>query len=90
MPDRLILISAGVILTLGFTKAAIKQQPLTPVIEGGIVVVLLLSLLDSFGDEWSSFASAMAVLAAVSVVYADFPAIVNGLHINLSSIGGNK
>ena len=75
MPDRLILISGGVILSLGFTKAALYGKPLTPVVEGGIVVVLLLSLLDSFGDDWAKFSSAMAVLAMVAVLYQDLPPI---------------
>ena len=77
MPDRLILISGGVILTLGFVKASLQGKPLTPVVEGGIVAIMILSLLDSFGDNWSKFASSMAVLAMVAVVYSDLPAVAN-------------
>jgi hypothetical protein len=77
MPDRLILISGGVILSLGFIKASLQGKPLTPTVEGGIVVVLLLSLLDSFGNDWSKFASAMAVLAMVAVIYSDLPAVAS-------------
>lgn len=75
-PDRLILLSGGVILSLGFLKGVITQKPLTPILEGGIVVVLFLSLLDSFGNEdVSNFAGAMAVLAMVAVIYQDLPPV---------------
>lgn len=77
-PDRLILLSGGVIISFGFLKGVITKQPLTPILEGGIVVILLLSLLDSFGsDDMSKFASAMAVLAMIAVLYQDLPPIVS-------------
>lgn len=76
MPDRLILISGGIILSLGFLKAAATGEKLSTVIEGGLVAIILLSLVDSFGDEWSKFASSMAVLTMVAVIYNDLPVVV--------------
>lgn len=77
MPDRLILISGGVILSLGFIKGAITQKPLTPVVEGGLVAILLLSLLDSFGGSWEKFASSLAVVAMLAVIYSDLPTVLD-------------
>jgi amino acid transporter len=75
-PDRIILLSGGVILVLGFLKGILTKQPLTPIMEGGIVLVLFLSLLDAFGnDGLSKFSDAMAILAMIAVLYQDLPPV---------------
>lgn len=80
-PDRIIVLSGGVILALGFLKGAITKQPLTPIVEGGIVLILLLSFLDAFGnDGLSKFADAMAILAMIAVVYQDLGAVVSAFN----------
>lgn len=48
-------------------------KPITPVIIGSYVFLLLLALLDMFGGSLSQLASALAMLVTISVVLTQFP-----------------
>lgn len=66
-----VLIIGGV----GVIKAysAKPAKPITPVIIGSYVLLLLLALLDFFGGGLSQVASALAMLAVVTVILTEFP-----------------
>ena len=70
-----IVVAALLIGATGIIKSYSSQppQPITPVIVGTYVFLLLLSLLDMFGGSLAEVASALAMLATISVVLTQFP-----------------
>lgn len=68
-----IIVATGVIMGSGVINAIIKNKPVTPVVIGGYVFMLLLSILDLFGGDMSKLASALAMLAMLYVLIYEFP-----------------
>lgn len=68
------IIAAGLIIVgSGVVQAWTSKKPITPVIIGGYVFMLILSILDMFGGQISTIASALAMLAVVYVLLNVFP-----------------
>jgi hypothetical protein len=57
----------------GVVNAWLSHKPVTPVIIGSYVFMLILSLADLFGGEISRLMSALALLAAGYVVLTEIP-----------------
>ena len=52
----------------GVIKAWQSNQPITPVIIGSYVFMLVLSILDLFGGQVSTLAGALAMVAMIGVI----------------------
>lgn len=68
-----IIVSSVVIVSSGVLKAIEQHKAISPVVEAGYIFMLLLSLLDVFGGKVAQLASALALLAMVSVLINQFP-----------------
>lgn len=80
MTNKTIVVSSLTILGLGVTHALINRKPLSRVIQGGLVVMTVLSLLDALDpNRLGAMASAMASLAALTVVMAEVPPILRSM-----------
>lgn len=71
--NKQIVIATAVIAGSGIISSWQKKQPITPVILGAYVFMLLLAILDAFGGDISKLASALALLAMTAVVVNQFP-----------------
>lgn len=71
--NKKIIIAVLVVAASGVTRSWQKQQPITPVIIGAYVLLLVLSILDMFGGPISDLANALAMLAATYVLLTEFP-----------------
>ena len=68
-----IIIAAVVIAGAGVVNAWTNKKPLTPVILGAYILVIVLSLMDMFGGGLSTLAGAIAMLAVTYVVLTEVP-----------------
>jgi len=71
--NKHITAAALIIMLSGVLKAWASQTPITRVIIGGYVLLLILAILDLFGGPLSRLASAIAMLAVVYVLLNQFP-----------------
>jgi hypothetical protein len=71
--NKQIIASVVIIAAAGVTSAWAKKGPITRVILGAYVLLLILSVLDLFGGPVSRLASALALIAALYVVINQFP-----------------
>jgi hypothetical protein len=71
--NKFIIIAGFVIVGSGVVNAWTNQKPVTAVILGGYIFVLLLALLDTFGGPVSNLANALALLAMTYVLLTEFP-----------------
>lgn len=71
--NKKIIAAAALIGFSGVVKAASSKAPLTPVITGAYIFLLMLAILDMFGGQASTLASALAMLAALYVLLTEFP-----------------
>ena len=71
--NKQIVISVLIIGGSGVYAALSTKKPLTKVILGSYILLLVLSLLDAFGGEFSVFAGALSMLAATYVLLTEFP-----------------
>jgi hypothetical protein len=62
-----------VIAGAGIVNAWVSKKPITTVIIGSYILLLVLSLMDMFGGKVSQLASAIAMLAVVYVLLTEFP-----------------
>lgn len=63
------IIAATLIIGVsGIIKAWQSKKPITPVILGSYVFMLVLSIIDMFGGKASQLAGALAMLAVVAVI----------------------
>jgi hypothetical protein len=72
MNDK-IIIAVVVIAGAGITNAWLNKKPITTVVIGSYILLLVLSLLDMFGGKISELASALAMLAVVYVLLTEVP-----------------
>lgn len=75
-----IIIAGTVILAFGIGKAALDKQPLDKPIVGGLVFILLLSLVSAFSEPLSNLAGDFAVLGLITVVLVDGPEVLDQLN----------
>lgn len=71
--NKKIIIAAFVITGSGVINAWSHNKPVTPVILGSYIFVLLLSIADMFGGPLADISSALAMLAVVYVLLTEFP-----------------
>jgi len=68
-----IVVATVVIAGAGVVNAWMNKKPITTVIIGSYILLLILSLMDMFGGKASQLASAFAMLAVVYVLLTEFP-----------------
>jgi hypothetical protein len=68
-----IVAAVVVIAGAGIVNAYIQKKPITTVIIGSYILLLILSLMDMFGGKLSDLASALAMLAVVYVLLTEVP-----------------
>lgn len=83
--NRKIVASALIIGVSGVVRAWTTNGPITRVVVGTYVLVLMLSIADMFGGALSHFSSAIAMIAVVYVLLNEFP-----WQTILSAIQGGK
>lgn len=73
--NKKIVVVGVIIIGSGVLKAwtAKPPQAITPVIIGGFIFLLLLSIMDMFGGPMSTVAGALAILAATYIIINEFP-----------------
>ena len=71
--NKSIIAAVMIIGASGVASAWVKKQPITRVILGAYVLLLILSVLDFFGGTVSRLASALAMIAALYVILNQFP-----------------
>jgi hypothetical protein len=72
MNDK-IIVAVVVIVGAGITNAWLNKKPITTVVIGSYILLLVLSLMDMFGGKISELASALAMLAVVYVLLTEVP-----------------
>lgn len=78
--SKTILIGGIVIISIGVVNAAVNKRPETPVFVGGIGFILLASLLDTIGGQWSKVASGLVGLAVVTSLLVEGPALFTAIN----------
>ena len=78
MGDKKIIIAGFIILSLAAVRGITSGKPATPALEGGLVALLLLSLLAAFGEKQALLAGNLAMLAALTAIFSGVPQIVGG------------
>jgi hypothetical protein len=68
MINKKIIIAGMIILGFGLVNAAKNRKPFSTVIEAALVLILITSIIDAFGENASKLASSLAILAAAMVV----------------------
>ena len=77
--NKSIVIGGLIIITVGAVNAAMKSRPETPVFVGCVGVILLASILDTFGPGWSRIATGFVWLAAITVLIVEGPGLFQAL-----------
>lgn len=68
------IVAAVVIITgSGVMNAWMNKKPITRVVIGSYILLLVLSVMDMFGGGLSQLASGIAILAATYVLLTEFP-----------------
>jgi hypothetical protein len=77
--NKTIVASTAIIMGSGLANAYMNKQPITRVIIGGYVFMLMLSVGDMFGGDIGKLMSALALLATTYVLLTQFPwqAVIN-------------
>lgn len=71
--NKQIVTSALVITASGVANSFVNKQPITRIIMGGYIFLLVLSLADMLGGPISKLASALSMVAVVYVLLNVFP-----------------
>lgn len=74
--EQKIIVSGVVIIVFGTLKAALNKKPLDVPIVGGVVFVLLLSLVSAFGPALSNLAGNFALLGMLTVLLVTGPEVL--------------
>lgn len=77
--NKSIVASTAVIMGSGLANAYLNKKPITRVIIGGYVFMVMLSIGDMFGGDIGKLMSALALLATTYILLTEFPwqAIIN-------------
>lgn len=76
--NRHIVVATVVILASGVVRNLLARQPITKTVVGGVVFMLILSVLDLFGGPMESLSSALAMLAMLYVLLNTFLPLILG------------
>lgn len=68
-----IIVSVMIIAGTGIANAWSNNKPITAIVLGSYILLLVLSVMDMFGNGLSQLASAIALLAMTYVVLTEFP-----------------
>jgi hypothetical protein len=71
--DTKIIVAGFVIGGSGVINAIINNKPLTPILIGSYVLVLVLAITQSFGGPIATLSDALAMLAMLYVLLVEFP-----------------
>lgn len=71
--NKKIIVAAVVITGSGVVNAWSNSKPITPVILGGYIFILVLAVMDMFGGPLADLSGALAMLAALYVLLTEFP-----------------
>ena len=71
--NRSIIVAAFVIAGSGVVNAWSNQKPITPIIIGTYVFILIMAVMDMFGGGLADLASALSMLAVTYVLLTEFP-----------------
>lgn len=71
--NKKIAVAAFIIVGSGVVNALLHGGRFTPVFIGGFVFVVVLSIVDFFGGPLAQFSSALAMIAVVYILLAQFP-----------------
>lgn len=71
--NKQIIAAVAIIGASGVVAAWVNKKPITRVILGSYVLLLILSVLDLFGGQVSKLAGALALIAALYVILNEFP-----------------
>jgi hypothetical protein len=74
--DAQIVVGGVIVLTLGAINKWTTGKAATPVLEGGIIAIILLALLSLFGEGASKLAGRFALLVALTAIISELPAIL--------------
>jgi hypothetical protein len=67
--NRKIIVATVFITGTAILRTHMTGQPMTPILIGGYVFMLVLSILDMFGGDLSKIAGALAMVAVVSMLF---------------------
>lgn len=87
-PNKTILIGGMIIIGVGVIHAASSSKPETPVFAGGVIFLLLASILDALGGGPAKVATALVGLAATTVVITELPGVITAIN-NVSAKAKN-
>jgi TM2 domain-containing membrane protein YozV len=71
--NQKIIIAAAVITGTGILNAFLAAKPVTGIIIGGYILLLVLAIMDSFGGPFSALSGAIAMVAVVYVLFGYDP-----------------
>lgn len=71
--NRKIVVSVVIITAAGIANAWTNSKPITGVVIGSYILLLVLSILDMFGGPLSTLSGAIAMVAVVYVLLHEFP-----------------
>ena len=71
--EKQIILAGFIIVGLGAARSFTDNKAVTPVLEGSLVAILLLSLLAAFGEQQAKLAGALALLVAFSSILINVP-----------------
>ena len=71
--NKKIIVAVVVIGGSGVVNSIVNHKPLTPVLLGSYILLLVLAIADMFGGAFSDIAGAIAMLAMVYVLLTEFP-----------------
>ena len=73
--NKTVLVGGAVIITVGYANAVVTKGNPTRVIVGGMVFILLASLLELAGPRASAIASGLVGVAVLTVLLVEAPSI---------------
>lgn len=71
--NKKIVVATLIIGGSGVVNGMVNGKPITPVIVGSYIFLLLMSVLDMFGGPLSALAGGLALVATVFVIINEFP-----------------
>lgn len=71
--NRKIIVATFIIAGSGIANAWTKNKPITGVIVGSYIFILMLSIMDMFGGPFAQLSGALAMLAVTYVLLTQVP-----------------
>lgn len=83
-PEKQILIAGAILLSLGIANAVTTGSKISPVIEGGVVLLLLASLGTALFPGAGKPIAALLLLAVVTALFVELPPLLKTLGVQAS------